>query len=247
MDLNTTLELLSRNWVGTIASLLGLIVSVITGVGSYLLTRQRTRLAYRCDGKRLLDLAAYRLPTGITVHYRGQGIPRLTRTRVSLLNDGEKTISGNDIVASDPLRLKLRGDSRVLAATVLKTKRDVCEIKALPDASCPSETHIRFDFLDAGDGAVIEILHTSEESNVEFLGTVRGLPQGLHNFSIIQPMEIIPILASLFTLVVFIVTITTSAYQLIIGILAISFLAVSAIVYINRRRYPKYLHIEELS
>ncbi len=246
--INTTLELLSPGWVGAIISLVSLIVGLIAAVVTYLLTRQRTRLAYCCPGKRLLDLPTDGLPEGITVHYRGQDIPRLTRTLVVLWNAGEKTILGEDIVAADPLRLKLRGDGRVLAATVLKTKRDVCQIEALPDASCPSETYIRFDFLDAEDGAVIEILHTSEESYVEFLGTVRGLPNGLHNFDIIQPMEIYSILASVTTFVAFIMRMTTSgitqfAGQLIMGFCSICFLIAIAGICRNRRRYPKCLDI----
>lgn len=245
--INTTLELLSPGWVGAIISLVGIIAAVVT----YLLTRQRTRLAYCCAGKRLLDLPTDGLPEGITVHYHGQDIPRLTRTLVVLWNAGEKTILGDDIVTANQLRLKLRGDGRVLAATVLKTKRDFCQIEALPDASCPSETNICFDFLDAEDGAVIEILHTSKESDVEFLGAVRGLPQGLHNFDIIQPMEIYPISASVATFVAFIMRTTISgiaqlAGQLIIGFCSICFLLVIASICRNRRRYPKCLDIEEL-
>ncbi len=44
--LNTTLELLSPGWMGTIASLLGLIVGLIAAVVTYLLTRQRTHISY---------------------------------------------------------------------------------------------------------------------------------------------------------------------------------------------------------
>jgi hypothetical protein len=252
--LNTTLELLSPGWVGTIASLLGLIVGLIAAV----VTRQRTRLAYCYTGKRLLGLATDGLPEGITVHYRGQDIPRLTRTLVVLWNDGNTTIHGDNIVAADPLRLKLRGDGRVLAATVLKTKRDVCEIKALPDASCPNETHIRFDFLDAGDGAVIEVLHTSEARDVELLGTVRGLPHGLHNFGVIRPSSLwcnflvangaAAAIVSIFVLIFSLLEVKSIAdhnsYALILA--GISILAGIAGICITRRRYPKYLHIEEL-
>lgn len=248
--LNTTLELLSPGWVGTIASLLGLIVGLIVAV----VTRQRTRLAYCYAGKRLLGLAADGLPEGITVHYRGQDIPRLTRTLVVLWNAGEKTILGDDLVTKDPLRLKLRGDGRVLAATVLKTKRDVCQIEALIDVSCPNETHIRFDFLDAEDGAVIEVLHTSKERYVEFLGTVRGLPQGLHDLGTIRP----PLSSweTLFMGSVVLVTVgiiinnalfsKTSYGQVIIGSWAIFVLFEIAGRCINRRRHPKCLHVEEL-
>ncbi len=248
--LNTTLELLSPGWVGTIASLLGLIVGLIAAV----VTRQRTRLAYCYAGKRLLGLATDGLPEGITVHYRGQDIPRLTRTLVVLWNAGEKTILGDDLVTKDPLRLKLRGDGRVLAATVLKTKRDVCQIEALPDASCPNETHIRFDFLDAEDGAVIEVLHTSKERYVEFLGTVRGLPQGLHDLGTIRPPLSSWETLSMGSVVLVTVGIIinnalfskTSYGQVIIGSWAIFVLFEIAGRCINRRRHPKCLHVEEL-
>uniref|UniRef100_UPI004056EEBE hypothetical protein n=1 Tax=Candidatus Electronema sp. TaxID=2698783 RepID=UPI004056EEBE len=253
--LNTTLELLSPGWVGTIASLLGLIVGLIVAV----VTRQRTRLAYCYAGKRLLGLATDGLPEGITVHYRGQDIPRLTRTLVVLWNAGEKTILGDDLVTKDPLRLKLRGDGRVLAATVLKTKRDVCQIEALSDASCPNETHIRFDFLDAGDGAVIEVLHTSEERGVDVLGTVRGLPQGLHDIGQINAVKTFSLPSPWIILAIGAVTTLAGLafpekinYLLIdksfIGVFvgATYTLAAIAIIYKNRRRHPKYLHIEEL-
>ncbi|WP_417911607.1 hypothetical protein [Candidatus Electronema sp. TJ] len=256
--INTTLELLSPGWVGAIISLVGLIAAVVT----YLFTRQRTRLAYCCAGKRLLGLATDGLPEGITVHYRGQDIPRLTRTLVVLWNAGEKTILGEDIVATDPLRLKLRGDGRVLAATVLKTKRDVCQIKALPDApgsSCHNETHIRFAFLDAEDGAVIEILHTSEESYVEFLGTVRGLPQGLKHIGNIDAVRTFPMPSPWIILAIGAVTtvagsifpqrtteLLTNRSMVGAWVGVIYTLAGLALIYKNRRRYPKYLHIEEL-
>jgi hypothetical protein len=252
--INTTLDLLSPGWVGAIISFVGIIAAVVT----YLLTRQRTRLAYCYAGKRLLGLSIDDgLPAGITVHYRGQDIPRLTQTLVVLWNAGEKTILGDDIVAADPLRLKLRGDGRVLAATVLKTKRDVCQIEALPDASCPNETHIHFAFLDAGDGAVIEVLHTSEERSVEILGTVRGLPQGLHDLGFMQPIDdansiFIPLAVVMLGMFVFMSISTPTIFKEFIGqIILVGLIIFSipgiALIYKSRRRHPKYLHIEELS
>lgn len=255
--INTTLELLSPGWVGAIISLVGIIAAVVT----YMLTRQRTRLAYCCAGKRLLGLSIDDgLPADITVHYRGQDIPRLTRTLVVVWNAGEKTILGDDIVAADPLRLKLRGDDRVLAATVLKTKRDVCQIEALPDASCPNETHIQFAFLDAGDGAVIEVLHTSEERYVEILGTVRGLPQGLHDLGKIDAVRTFSLPSPWIILAIGVVTtvagltspkktadLLTNPSIVGAGVGAFYTLLGIALIWRNRRRHPKYLHIEELS
>lgn len=106
---------------------------------------------------------------------------KIYRTIFVFWNEGEKTISHNDIVIDDSLRLKFHEDTQVLTATILKSSRDVIRIQATPGMN-QNEVILNFDFLDSNDGAVIEILHTSENLDIEFLGTVRGLPKGMRNF-----------------------------------------------------------------
>jgi hypothetical protein len=175
--IDKTLDLLAPGWVGSIIGLLGIVAAVVT----YFLTRQRSLLAYRYAGERLLGLSTDGLPADITVQYRGQNIPRLTRTLVVFWNRGEKTILAEDVVPSDPLRLKLAGEGTVLAATVLRSSRDVCGVDVGLLAEESSAVSLSFAFLDKADGAVVEVLHTSEERSLRFSGTVRGLPAGLSN------------------------------------------------------------------
>lgn len=266
--LKDALEILAPGWVGSIIGLGGIAAAIIT----YVLTRQRARFAYRYAGERLLGLSAEGLPTDITVQYRGQEIPRLTRTLVVFWNAGEKTILAEDIVSSDPLRLRLRDDGRILAATVLKQARDVCQVQAQYDPSNPIEVAISFAFLDSGDGAVVEILHTGEKRHAELLGTIRGIPNGLHDLGRIAAQRYMrrsfPMLGSSRKLgwVVSAMGLAIAGAGLLVpwqdlektsadtfpgglviaGAGALYALLGLTLIFLTRRRYPKALHIDEL-
>lgn len=185
--LDTVLNALAPGWVGSSIGLLGIIAAVVT----YLLTRQRTSLVYRHTGDRLLGLKDGGLPADITVQYRNQDIPRLTRSIVVMWNAGEKTISGTELVKSDPLRLLIPEDGRILSVTVLRVSREVIDFKCLTVETKPNEVGIEFAFLDPADGAAIEVLHTSEARNVEVHGTIRGLPKGIRNLGAIFGRRVI--------------------------------------------------------
>jgi len=148
---------------------------------TYVLSRQRSIISYRARGVRLLGHAESKLPKEVSVQYRGSDIPRLTRSVVVLWNDGEKTISGADIVKEDPIRIDTGDDSSIVACTLLKAARPVLQ------ASCQQSTQdsrtvvVSFDFLDPNDGLVVELLHTGRERYPVVRGTVRGIPQGPKN------------------------------------------------------------------
>lgn len=268
MQQTSVLDMLSPGWVGSLIGLVGIAAAVVT----YFLTRQRSRLAFRYAGERLLGLAGDGLPTDITVQYRGQQIPRLTRTLIVFWNAGEKSISGSDVVQSDPLRVNIEEDGAVLSATVLKTSRDVCQFQANMSADKQTQVNLGFEFLDAGDGAVVEILHTSEKRVADIEGTIRGLPKGLDNLGRItaigrvrrpfpfrgSPRKLGFAAALIGALAVFAALLVPwdsipklSAQDppvrwVAAGAGALYFLLGCALVVLTRRRYPPALHVEEL-
>lgn len=164
----------SLGWVGSIIGIVGLAGALL----AYLWTRQRGIIAYTQSGERLLGLTADGLPRDVTVQYCGTDIQRLTRTIIWFWNAGERTFKGSDIVTHDHFRLEVKNGGSVLAATVLKQARDVCMIAVPLDTESPDKIFIKFDFLDPKDGAVLEILHTSDVIDVDVCGTVVGLPTG---------------------------------------------------------------------
>lgn len=175
--LDKVLDSLAPGWVGSLIGIIGIAAAVIT----YLLTRQRTLLSYRVRGVRLLGHAEANLPPGVTVQYQGVEIPRLTRSVIVLWNDGERTIQGTDIVETDPLRVSIDDDCQVVACTLLKASRQAIQANvALLEGIRPS-IRLTFDFLDANDGLVVEVLHTGKIRYPTVVGTIRGLPNGVRN------------------------------------------------------------------
>ena len=168
-------ESLSRDaWIGIAFAVLGIIVSVIL----FVLAKQKKALHWCYHGTLLLGTANSELPEGITVMYKGQSIPRLTRTRVWIWNPTDKTIHDADLEPSDPLRINFDSDGQILAATVLTSHRPVTNFRAVPHPISAIDVPISFKFLDRHDGAVIEVLHTGIDIKPSLLGTVRGIPKG---------------------------------------------------------------------
>jgi len=166
---------LSLGWVGSILGIIGIVFGIVT----HFLNRQRTKLVYCYSSQRLLGHKDENLPNGITVQHHGTNIPRLSRSILVIWNEGEKTIHRDDLVKTDPLRIDMGEDGKVLTATLIKVSRDVNKLQLLAGIPRPNSVQIDFDFLDKNDGAIIEVLHTSEMTAIAITGTVQGLPRGI--------------------------------------------------------------------
>lgn len=170
-------DFLAPGWVGSIIGIASVVIALIV----YFKSRQRTNFSYSYRGDRLLGTATDGLPAEITVQFRGENIPRLTRSLVVFWNSGDKTLLDADIVNSDPLCLAIGEDGEILSISLLKSSRDVNEISITRSPINKHEAYLHFAFLDSRDGAVVEILHTSETRTPSLTGTLRGLPKGMKN------------------------------------------------------------------
>ena len=172
--LDNALASLSPGWIGNLLGIVGLIAAGAT----YFLTRKRKILAYLVQGNWLLGSNGAELPKQVTVMFEGKDIPRLTRSRLIMWNKGEETIQGEDIVGSDPLRIDFDPDVRILSANILKTSRDVIGgVYTIAEVD-KSSIAVEFEFLDKGDGFVLEILHTGIVRRPDLKGTIKGIPAG---------------------------------------------------------------------
>lgn len=171
------LNLMNQGWLGTLLGILG----IVFGLATYLWTRKRTSLSYAYLGEHLLGSKSDALPEGINVQYKGEDIPRLTRSVIVLWNSGENTIMGSDLVDIDPLRFCIETDGELLSVSILKASRPVNDFKIRhPSAHAPNEAIVEFNYFDSRDGVVVEILHTSASRQPDIKGTLRGLPKGLN-------------------------------------------------------------------
>lgn len=264
--LDSVLTALAPGWVGSLIGIVGLVAAGVT----YILTRQRTIIAYRTRGMQLLGSLEAKLPREVTVQYRGKDVPRLTRSLVVIWNDGERTINQSDVVDTAPLLLDVGNGAEILSASVVKSSRDVIQLNCRPNDHKHHQILISFEFLDSKDGGVIEVLHTAERRHLKLLGTIKGMPNGPKNLggllSSQHPVKSIPFVKSRRSIAG--LTIVVGVVLVLVGFNLVNFsncpkvftglqypLALGGLLYVVmggyflwfiRRRYPRALHVEEL-
>lgn len=169
------IKLLNQNWVGVLVGIIGL----VTAYFFYRRSLIRPRLVFRSNTVHVVGKNP-RFPSKLKIFYGSKEVPKVVKTSVVLWNDGNTTLSTNQITASDPLRIEIHGESELLDVDVSRVSREVNAFTANISPNSPSTIDISFDYLDPKDGALIRILHTKEvDFNVK--GTLRGLPSGVIN------------------------------------------------------------------
>jgi hypothetical protein len=112
----------------------------------------------------------------LEVRFKGNTVPRLTRTRMAIWNPRWAVVNGADIAEKDPLRIVFRGAEVLDARPVTETREAIQFDATARDGAC----FIDFDFFDRHDGAVLDLLHTgSDTDRPSIQGTVKGLPAGV--------------------------------------------------------------------
>jgi len=183
------LEFLNQPWFGSIVGIAGLTFAVV-GLLSYRAARIGARPVYFQRVRRLIGKKEHELPEEVEIIFNGQSVPRLTSTQCFFWNAGKSPISGADIVPGDPLRLELDEGDEIVKARVVRTTRSVNNIQV----DSPPKSHralVTFDFLDPGDGVVLELLHTSALKFPKVAGTIKGIPRGLVDITGSSKIEVL--------------------------------------------------------
>ena len=164
---------MNQGWVGTVVGT----ASVALALFLYRRSRISGIIAFQFRNVSMIAGGNPIFPDGVEVRYRGTLVPRLTSSTVWMWNAGKKTVSGSDIVEHDPLGLRFGGE--VLNVRIKQVTREVLRIKADTPQEEERTVYCGFDFLDPGDGGVLEVLHTGSAKAPECMGTIKGLPTGL--------------------------------------------------------------------
>jgi hypothetical protein len=122
---------------------------------------------------------------GLTVAYEGTTVNNVSVSRVLLWNKGRETIRKEDISTVDPLRLRVvRG--RLLKITLLEANKEANMFEALVGED--EQACISFDYVDQGQGAVFQVVHTSTDPRAV---VVEGVLKGAQALRRVGPSEFI--------------------------------------------------------
>ncbi|QEA28987.1 hypothetical protein FGL91_10710 [Microbacterium sp. CBA3102] len=150
--------------------LLGIVSLLVTVVGIPLAyffgrrNRQRPDLRASTDFDQVM--APLSFAGGLSLTWRGRSLTQVSRTNIAFWNHRGDMVRGVDIVASDRLRVEVADDDEILQVRIGSFSRE--QIGLTLDGG-----DVKFDFLDAGDGGVLEVLHIGDEP-ARIAGTVRG-------------------------------------------------------------------------
>lgn len=162
--------------LGDVVAVVGTVVSVIGIPLAILLARRgrkRPSLRYVVDFERIVRSEDRFLDTEFLRTPSGRPVTQISRTTVALWNYQGDTVRGDDIVPHDKLRVQLESNDEALQVRLTGRSRAQNKLAALISENDKSSVSIDFDFLDSGDGGVIEIIHQGS-STPTVVGTVRG-------------------------------------------------------------------------
>ena len=168
--------------IGLGLGLLGIALTVFL----YFRAKERPRPVFATLSHSLLHGDAPGLPRSVEILYGGRPVPALVKAYVAIWNDGRRTLDGADIASADPLRIDFEDETEVLRVRLVQRTREVNCVTCEPK---DSTLYLAFDFLDPGDGALIEILHTSARATPKVMGTIKGVPDGFTRRGRIPPPE----------------------------------------------------------
>jgi hypothetical protein len=175
--LETAATILQQYGKDITLAVLGVLGGGIISFFFYRRSLLRDEISFACEYNRLIWS---RIPafSNIILAYQNVELHDPRQVLFFIWNSGNTTIEGTKITSADPLGLKA-GNVRIINAAVLKSTRDViCAAAKLKDG----DVEICFDYLDPGDGFVIETLYdvVNKEKGAnncpEISGTIKGLP-----------------------------------------------------------------------
>lgn len=181
MEISHLIGFFGQGWVGSLIGVIGILVGV-AGLLLFRASKSRPNPAFQIDALRLIQQRDHELPDEVSISYKGRPVQRLTKTRLIFWNAGSDTLRASEVVEADPLRIVFEPGSEILRADIVRASRPINRCKLVQGRDAENEIKLDFDFLDAGDGVSIEILHTSKERGPKIQGTIRGVPEGVVNW-----------------------------------------------------------------
>ena len=168
------ISLITNNpWIA-LTSLTAGIISTIFAFYSYFKNKKQRTPTY---AKRTINLIKDNVKKigAVEIFFQNKLIKNLSITKIAFWNDGKETINLDDVAKNDLIKFKIKDDYKILDAKIIYEKNPA---NAFHISTSPDNKHISltFDYFDFGEGIVLEISHTgNNSSDFSILGSIKSV------------------------------------------------------------------------
>lgn len=157
---------MSDTLIGLLGALGGMALSALL----YKLTQTPGAIAVQSLDVSMIGSTDAVFPDDVTLLYKKEPVPNVTSSFVWIWNAGRKTMRKRDIVEND--RLRLHYCASVLNVRSIRPTRKPIGMIACQEPEQPHTVSCSFEFLEPGDGAVFEVLHSGPNEAPAVEGTI---------------------------------------------------------------------------
>jgi len=148
-------------WVDRSLAIIGIALAYVF----YRRSKIHSEVSYQVRGTTLIG-GLGTLPRSVEVRYDGKPVQRLARSTAVIWNSGNTTVERAAILEADPFSLKLPSGTEILAVEIERATRPILRFRATVDPVNKSRVLLKFDFLEPGDGAVVNTTQARAKSRI---------------------------------------------------------------------------------
>lgn len=147
------------------------ILSVAFSVYTWVVGKKRKRISYCFETSMLIKNGSSQIKN-LSIQFNNQVIEDLSVSHFYIWNSGNDVINEADVVEMKPLSIINTGTANILEATVLFTNETSNNIRI--DKFANNSVCFAFDYLGAGDGAHVQVLHSGTANDLKVDGKLKG-------------------------------------------------------------------------
>jgi len=175
--------LVTPDWI--IPTLIGIAASAIffwLGVRF----RSKSQMAYQLHDFTVIGQPSVTNLGDIKILFNNVAVPRVVVTQLAVWNTGNTVVKGKEIVESDPLTIRFEDGAMILDAQRVSATQEVNDFRIRVSENDRSRAVLEFDYLNGGDGAKFQIIHTGGSGKAKVTGSIRGISKGVKNWGDLQ-------------------------------------------------------------
>lgn len=148
------------------------IFSTVFAIYTWVAGKKRKQLSISCRTNEIIIEGKSNIDK-LQIRYDGQDIADLSCTKFYIWNSGNTVLNTSDIVSSRPICIKNTGSAVILNAEIVRVSDETNSfvIKSANEQS----VEISFDYVDHGEGFVMQILHSGDSKDLEIVAICIGI------------------------------------------------------------------------